>query len=414
MDTQQKFNLITQGLQEVINGNILMKILQKRDLKVYFGTACTGKPHVGYLLSFIKIAHLLKAGCEVKVLIADLHAMLDSLKTTDKLLAARTQYYEVMIKAVLQALGVDLTKLSFVKGTDFQLQPEYTFDVYKLLSTTSLNRGIKAGADVVKQSTISREQIFDKVTNQLETIRTELDNDTQQTSWNLTKEDFVQVISETIRLHKQGTNPSLGSIVYPCLQALDEIHLKFDDGKGCDAELSGVDQRSIYTYSIESLRGIGYRRKGGYLMTPMLPAFSKGDSAVSNADVGKMSASSQDSKISFLDGKKSVRKKINTTFCRDGELEGSPLFPFLEHIVFPIMELKGIDMFVVNRPGEYGGDVSFKTFQEICEMFINDDINDRLSAIDLKAGIVNFVNKFLSNVKSFLPDNIQKISSQAY
>lgn len=42
-----------------------METLKERDLKVYWGTATTGKPHIAYFVPMSKIADFLKAGCEV-------------------------------------------------------------------------------------------------------------------------------------------------------------------------------------------------------------------------------------------------------------------------------------------------------------------------------------------------------------
>jgi tyrosyl-tRNA synthetase len=66
-----------------------------------------------------KIADFLKAGCEVSVLFANLHAYLDNMKAPWDLLELRTQYYENVIKAMLQSIGVPIAKLKFVKGTDW-------------------------------------------------------------------------------------------------------------------------------------------------------------------------------------------------------------------------------------------------------------------------------------------------------
>lgn len=61
----EKVNLITRNLQEVLGEDNLRKILNERDLKIYWGTATTGKPHVAYFTPMTKIADFLKAGCEV-------------------------------------------------------------------------------------------------------------------------------------------------------------------------------------------------------------------------------------------------------------------------------------------------------------------------------------------------------------
>jgi len=65
----EKYNLITRNLQEVLGDDNLKKIVQERDLKIYWGTATTGKPHIAYFVPLTKIADFLKAGCEVSCLI---------------------------------------------------------------------------------------------------------------------------------------------------------------------------------------------------------------------------------------------------------------------------------------------------------------------------------------------------------
>lgn len=56
---------ICRPLQEVLGEEKLKQVLQERELKVYWGTATTGKPHVAYFVPMSKIADFLKAGCEV-------------------------------------------------------------------------------------------------------------------------------------------------------------------------------------------------------------------------------------------------------------------------------------------------------------------------------------------------------------
>jgi len=51
----------------VIGEEKLRGILRERDLRIYWGTATTGKPHVAYFVPMSKIADFLKAGCEVSM-----------------------------------------------------------------------------------------------------------------------------------------------------------------------------------------------------------------------------------------------------------------------------------------------------------------------------------------------------------
>lgn len=48
-----------------------------------------------------------------------------------------SRYYENVIKAMLESIGVPLDKLKFVQGTDYQLSREYTLDVYRLSSVVT-------------------------------------------------------------------------------------------------------------------------------------------------------------------------------------------------------------------------------------------------------------------------------------
>ncbi len=212
MNAQEKEELITRNLQEVLGKEELHTLLQKKDLSVYLGTAITGKPHVGYFVWIKKIADFLQAGCKVKILLANLHGYLDAQKSSWEQLADRIEYYEFVIKGMLKSIDVPLNKLTFVKGTDFQLDNEYTMDVYKAAGMTTVRNALKAGAEVVKQT----------------------------------------------------DNPEVSGLLYPILQSLDEEYLEVD------AQFGGVDQRKIFVLAGELLPKLHYKKRI-HLMSPMVP-----------------------------------------------------------------------------------------------------------------------------------------------
>lgn len=222
---EEKKLLITRNLQEVLGDEKLTEVLKQRDLKIYWGTATTGRPHVAYFVPMSKIADFLKAGCEVTILFADLHAYLDNMKAPWELLSLRTQYYEAAIKAMLQSINVPLEKLKFIRGTEYQLSKEYTLDVYRLTSVITEHDAKKAGAEVVKQV----------------------------------------------------EHPLLSGLLYPGLQALDEEYLKVD------AQFGGVDQRKIFTMSEKYLPQLGYAKRI-HLMNPMVPGLTGGKMSASEED----------------------------------------------------------------------------------------------------------------------------------
>jgi len=346
----QNINLITRGLQEVIDpDNILKKIVQKRPLKLYWGTAPTHSPSIGYLYPMMKIADFLNAGCDVTILFADLHAMLDNMKSNPKQIEARTKYYEVVIKSLLEILGVkiDSSNLKFVIGSSFQLKPEYTMDMYKLGMQTSLNQAQRAGAEVVKQT----------------------------------------------------DNPLITGLLYPMLQALDEHYLNID------AFFGGIDQRKICVYAREYLPKIGYKPKID-LLNPIIPGLL---TTKSDGTKTKMSSSDPNGKIDVIDSPKEIRKKISKTYCLEKDITDNSLLALTKNLLFPLLERINKD-FVINRDEKFGGNISFKTYEELETAFTKD-----LHPMDLKNGVSDFLINLLESLRNKIDSNEMKnIIKQAY
>src|SRR3989344_9153492 len=136
MDSEERFKLIKRNTEEIIGEEELKKKLAlKKQLVVYWGTAPTSSPHVGYFLPMLKIADFLKAGFKVKILLADLHAALDN--TPWAVLEKRYEYYSEIIPLMIKAIGVNTKDLEIVKGSDFQLKAEYMYDVLQMSSMVS-------------------------------------------------------------------------------------------------------------------------------------------------------------------------------------------------------------------------------------------------------------------------------------
>src|SRR5437773_2602719 len=132
LSVDEKYNLITRNLQEKIDDEIIVKkIISQRPLKLYWGTSCTNRIHLGYFVPLLKIIDFIKAGCDIIILIADLHAVLDNLKSSFNQIELRSKYYIIIIQEILKSLNVDISKLKFIKGTEFQLSKEYTIDMYR-------------------------------------------------------------------------------------------------------------------------------------------------------------------------------------------------------------------------------------------------------------------------------------------
>jgi len=223
MDLDKKLNLIKRNTEEILTEEELAELLKtKTEPVVYLGYAPTGRPHIGYLIPAMKIKDFVNAGLKVKILLADIHAHLDNMKSPLELLAKRVEFYRLELSALYQSLGADVSKIEFIKGSDFQLSREYSLDLYRLASQVSAERARHAAAEVVKF----------------------------------------------------GETPKLGGFLYPLLQTLDEEHLK------ADIQYGGVDQRKIFGFARESHPKIN-QEKRVEIMTPMLPGISGGKMSAS-------------------------------------------------------------------------------------------------------------------------------------
>ncbi|KAF5677444.1 homeobox 4 [Fusarium circinatum] len=174
------------------------------------------------------IAELLHGACHVKILLADKHAHMDSHAPIETI-KHRCEYYRLLIKSSLNAIGVDVSKLEFVVGSSFQDSKEYQDDRFRFSNNVTVSQLIKAGSEVVKQ----------------------------------------------------GENPTLGSVEYPIWQSLDEEYLD------ADAELGGVDQRKLFTFAIDHMPKLGYKVRA-HLMNAMVPGLGEAQKMSSSEPSSKI------------------------------------------------------------------------------------------------------------------------------
>src|SRR3989338_5245220 len=213
MDAEQRLSLIKRNTQEIITEDELRQLLkEKNHPKGYIGLATTGRVHIGYFIPMIKVGDFLRAGFKFTILLADIHAHLDDQKAPFELLDYRVKYYKEIISAMISALGIDTKNLEFKRGSDFELDKNYTLDMYRLAALNTIDRTKRAAAGVVRF----------------------------------------------------GENPKLSGFIYPILQTLDEQYMDMD------VQYGGIDQRKILAFARENLPKLGYKARVE-VMTPMLP-----------------------------------------------------------------------------------------------------------------------------------------------
>jgi tyrosyl-tRNA synthetase len=195
MDRDERAELVARNTQEVVTEAELHELFDREDPSAYIGYAPTGEMHIGHFTTIRKLADFLEAGLDVTVLVADLHAHLDDEKSPFELLDARSRYYRTAIEAMIEAAGASTEDVTFRRGTDFELDSEYTLELLRMAAETTVSRVQRAGSEVVRQS----------------------------------------------------DNPKLGGLIYPLMQTQDVAALDADIAYG------GIDQRGIYMLSREVL-----------------------------------------------------------------------------------------------------------------------------------------------------------------
>src|SRR3989344_3745680 len=207
MDLDKKIELIKGNTQEILTEQELKeKLNKKKQLSSYYGTAPTGRYHMGYLVPLSKLFDFDKAGIKNKVLIANIHAALDDLKTPWEKIDFVGDYYQ---KCIELSFPWD-KKPEFIRGSSFQLTMEYQLDVLKLSASSTVARTTRAASEVTRMK-----------------------------------------------------NPKVSELIYPIMQSLDEEYLDVD------IQLGGVDQRHILTLAREYLPQIGYKKRVE-IMTPLI------------------------------------------------------------------------------------------------------------------------------------------------
>ena len=207
MDTEERLNLIKRNTLEIITLEELRTLLNEgKPLSVYIGRAPTGSIHLGHLVALGKLFDFEKAGIHTKILIADLHAALDDLKSKWEELDKRVDYTKKCIE-----LAFDWERIpEFIRGSDFELSQPYVSDLLKLSTFTTIEKAIHAASEVTRMK-----------------------------------------------------NPKVSEIIYPLMQTLDEEYLDVD------IQLGGMDQRHILAYAREYLEKLGYRKRVEVL-TPLV------------------------------------------------------------------------------------------------------------------------------------------------
>ncbi len=149
--TPEEIKLIRRNTAEIVTEAEFDEVLKKEKPSVYCGYEPNGPMHLGHFVTITKLMDMQKAGFHVKILLADVHAILNR-KGNEEEIKKEVERWRKTIKAI----GCEA---EVVLGSEFQFEKSYTMDVMALSQSSTINRGLRSMQEIardIENATISQ------------------------------------------------------------------------------------------------------------------------------------------------------------------------------------------------------------------------------------------------------------------
>src|SRR3989344_738620 len=143
MEFNKRLELIKRNTVEIISEDEMRELLRKNKKPVvYCGYEPSGNIHLGHFVTLSKILDFEKSGFKGKILLADVHAMLNR-KADEKQIKNEIRAWKKTIKAI----GL---KSEIILGSDFEFKKDYQKDVIEIAQRATINRGLRSMQEVAR------------------------------------------------------------------------------------------------------------------------------------------------------------------------------------------------------------------------------------------------------------------------
>jgi len=346
MDIEKRLELIKQVGEEIVTIEELKKLLETKVHPIaYDGFEPSGRMHIAQgILRTINVNKMTKAGIKFKILVADWFAWMNNKMggDLDKINTIGEYFIEIW-----KACGMDLDKVEFIWARDLVRKEGHW----------------KTTLDIARNSTVNR----------------------------------ILRCSQ-IMGRKSSENLSAAQIIYPCMQVADLFHLE------CDIAQLGMDQRKVNMLAREVGPKLGFW-KPVVVSHHMLLGLSKPITNSKDPDDllldMKMSKSKPDSAIFMEDSAEEVKRKINSAYCPEKQVELNPILEYCKYLIF-----EKFDKISIKRDKKFGGDVVFSTYEELEKAYVG----GKLHPMDLKNAVIIYTNEMLKPIREhFSKGNAKKL-----
>ncbi len=177
------------------------------------------------------------------------------------------------------------------------------------------------------------------------------------------------------QITRDSKDHKVAEVIYPLMQVLDMIFLEVD------LALGGMEQRKIHMLARESLPKMGFEAPV-CIHTPLLHGTDGSD---------KMS-SSKENYIAIDDEPDVIKKKLQKSFCPQGQVKGNPVIEIAEHFIFT--EDKTL---LIERPPKFGGNLELN-YSDLLDVYGKEELHP----LDLKNSVIKRLIEILEPVREYL------------
>jgi tyrosyl-tRNA synthetase len=177
------------------------------------------------------------------------------------------------------------------------------------------------------------------------------------------------------QITRESKDHKVAEVIYPLMQVLDMIFLDVD------VALGGMEQRKIHMLARESLPRMGFEAPV-CIHTPLLHGTDGSD---------KMS-SSKENFIAIDDEPNEIKKKLQKSFCPQGQVEGNPVIEIAEHFIFSQDETLFIE-----RPPKFGGNLEL-SYNDLVDIYAKEELHP----LDLKNSVIKRLIEILEPVRKYI------------
>lgn len=360
MTNEEKFNLITRNLEEVLTEEELKALIESgTPLKHYIGFEISGKLHIGYLFTLMKVKDLQDAGAQTIIWMADLHSAINDKLGGDLEVIKRMakDYFIEAMKALFTCIGGDPEKLIFKLTSETYTQnPDFWLTLLEIGKTTTLARTKRS------ITIMGREESDDSMPTD--------------------------------------------KLFYPIMQAADIFLL------GANIAHAGIDQRKVHVIARDAAKYLG-EKKPIAIHHPILLSLSGSANTQGEADEvamkNKMSKSKPGSGITIHDSPEEIKERISQTYAPEGIVEGNPVLNWTKYLIFynevePLRsDLKGSTL-QIKRDSKWGGDLTYNSYRDLEK----DYADKKLHPQDLKNAVSEWLIQKLEPARKYFEDPKRK------